>query len=43
MAKEKKKAAPKKDANQLAKSILDIATGEKPKPKKKLIKNGKND
>ena len=37
MAKKKEK----KDANQYAKSIVDMLTGEKPKPKKKLIKKGK--
>jgi hypothetical protein len=35
------KAAKKKDTNQYAKSIVDMLTGEKPKPKKKLVKKGK--
>ena len=35
------KKATTKDTNQLAKSIVDILTGEKPKEKKKLVKKGK--
>lgn len=36
-----KKKQPKKDTNQLAKHIADIATGEKPKPKEKKKKIGR--
>jgi hypothetical protein len=35
------KAAKKKDTNQYAKSIVDILTGEKPKPKVKKALNVK--